>query len=234
MLQQIGHQLSQNPRALLEMTKILRPQLQPRNQGSQARTIVATNKMSTKLLTIAFLQILLASILSGCRVEASGVFELELLKFEQIDPALTANMNGSKIEQTAPSNSQPHQTNVARVLVCLKEAFTSQLEGPCTFGNASLTLNLDSTTQLGVPPADLQQDGRPSAQAQNKQHSQQGSLVTNTVRILFTFRWTVSSRFVFINAALISAWKFRIPCRLMFWAQITRIVECRSAPARSL
>jgi len=50
---------------------------------------------------------------------ASGVFELELLDFKRLDAGGQQAM---------------------RIVVCLKEAFASQLDGPCTYGNASIAL----------------------------------------------------------------------------------------------
>lgn len=146
-----------------------------------------------------FIIILLVSIARQTR--ASGVFELELIKFQPLDvrPTPNDNENSTKIER---SNDED-QTNYIRVLVCLKEAFTSHLDGPCTFGNASITLNRDSLHDqeaLSHPalsnriiPQESRQRHSHAHNLTSSQQQQAGSLMTNLVRILFTFRWTVSS-----------------------------------------
>lgn len=143
--------------------------------------------------------ILLVSIAKQTR--ASGVFELELIKFQPLDvrPTLSGNENGTQIERP---NDEDHK-NYIRILVCLKEAFTSHLDGPCTFGNASITLSGDSlheqeaSSQSALSNRIISQEPiqRHSHvhNLANSQHRQAGSLMTNLVRILFTFRWTVSS-----------------------------------------
>lgn len=163
-------------------------------------------------LPIVLTTLLLLSHTSGTTL-ASGVFELELLKLEHLDVDLSnPNSNpNSTVEQQVDSTqtnaaklSQEDPTKLVQILVCLKEAFTSQLDGPCTFGNASITLLRDSLSQAKqnstLPtgaPRDLSQDQASGKQQNSSQQlqQQQGSLSTNVVRILFTFRWTVSYLF---------------------------------------
>lgn len=141
------------------------------------------------------------------QVRCSGVFELEFLKLQPLETTKQSNTdisNNRTIEQeqvspVSQTNELENPSNLIQVLVCLKEAFTSQLDGPCTFGNASITLHKDSILQepnSKIAPSILRQRRHPDEQdfkstVANKQ--QQGSLLTNVVRILFTFRWTVSS-----------------------------------------
>lgn len=118
-------------------------------------------------------------------VQSSGVFELEFIRLEQLELDSKASLQNSQSAGLVPATSanKSHQLDpnkLMRIFVCLKEAFTSHLDGPCTFGNASINLQRDSL-QLAAPI-------KPQTTGQV-----QGSLLTNIVRIPFTFRWTVSS-----------------------------------------
>lgn len=140
------------------------------------------------------------------QVLSSGVFELELIKFQPLDVRPTLNNNNANNSKIELANHE-EQNNFIRVLVCLKEAFTSNLDGPCTFGNGSITLSQDSvlqqevTNHLALSNSIKSQEsiGRQShihnsTNNQQQQQQQAGFLMTNIVRILFTFRWTVSSQ----------------------------------------
>lgn len=149
-----------------------------------------SRKMSSLNFTLISTTILIITLTQ--EIKASGVFELELLQLEQLDLKLNANFknNSSKTyneQQVQNNNNQNSQyedsQNLIRIFVCLKEAFTSQLDGPCTFGNASLTLERDSINTRNVD----------QTLNSTKHH---GSQLTNLVRILFTFRWTVSISFI--------------------------------------
>lgn len=157
------------------------------------------DKMSLHHSVPVFIIVLLALI--SQQVQTSGVFELELIKFQPLDvrPVLSNEPNSRIVEN---SNNQ-EGNNVVRLLVCLKEAFTSNLDGPCTFGNASITLNKDlmqqeaSSEQIQSKKSNIEQrqtniNNSTATNIQQQQH-QAGSFMTNVVRILFTFRWTVSS-----------------------------------------
>lgn len=165
------------------------------------------DKMSVHHSVPVFIIVLLASI--SRQVQTSGVFELELIKFQPLDvrPISSNEPNRGRIEDT---NNQD-ENNPVRILVCLKEAFTSNLDGPCTFGNATITLNKDSMQQEMTSHFIASSDQIQSKKSNTEQHQRQtninnftatniqqqqqqaGSLMTNVVRILFTFRWTVSS-----------------------------------------
>lgn len=172
-------------------------------------------------LHIIVATLLLMSI--GQQIQSSGVFELEFLKLQPLESTTKQqqsnpdnnNSNSSRtIEQQMSSVSQTSESpsNLIQVLVCLKEAFTSQLDGPCTFGNASLTLYKDSILQepnskvTNMLSQNHHLNGGNSTTVietttTTTNQQQQGSLLTNVVRILFTFRWTVSS----LDLALISS-----------------------------
>lgn len=146
--------------------------------------------MSLSGLSIAVIFVALLAT-SRNQVSSSGVFELEVLKLQQLDLKTTNEINSTKTD--AQHQVKENQSDLIRILVCLKEAFTSQLDGPCTFGNASITLSDDSIRHSraeDLAEADRSQQQQ-SGQSQNAQN--QGSQLTNIVRILFTFRWTVSS-----------------------------------------
>lgn len=158
-------------------------------------------------LHIVVATLLLMSI--GQQIQCSGVFELEFLKLQPLETTKQSNMDSAsnrtidqeQVSSLSQTNQSENPSNLIQVLVCLKEAFTSQLDGPCTFGNASITLHKDSILQepsSRITSSILRQRRHPDGQnstitatAANQQ--QQGSLLTNVVRILFTFRWTVSN-----------------------------------------
>lgn len=119
---------------------------------------------------------------------SSGVFELEFIRIEQLDIENRASSQNSQLGgPVSPPSANKRQleqqqdpSKLVRIFVCLKEAFTNQLDGQCTYGNASINLQRDSIMQATpIKPKAINQI--------------QGSLLTNTVRIPFTFRWTVSS-----------------------------------------
>lgn len=168
---------------------------------------VVEGKLFSKISLFSLILLLTLCKLS-LRAHASGVFELELVDLQRYDSSSSKSIDSG---QTAP----------IRLLVCLKEAFTSQLDGPCTFGNASITLNQpiikkqsttgEQQTNHTIENLETEQYQQvtdttrtsPQQQLQNltslqighqvQQKQQQGSLLTNVVRILFTFRWTVSN-----------------------------------------
>lgn len=155
-----------------------------------------------------FTIILLTSIISSRNAKCSGVFEIELIKFQPLDvrpliPNIT-NQTSRIEQQQQQSQDDEDQNNFIRILVCLKEAFTSHLDGACTFGNASITLSKDSikhesatsylTTNQIKSHDSIQRQLHNSTTTTIQQQHQTGSLMTNIVRILFTFRWTVSIR----------------------------------------
>lgn len=163
-----------------------------------------------------FAAVFLMSIFTAKQTKASGVFELELIRFQQLNSMQHATMNSQLSDkQLNFENRSPNDNKTAtqlvtdlqqqdkeseepllRVLVCLKEAFTSQLDGPCTFGNATIALSRDAFDQSNSLKSTAQASSvRLSSAANDKQLNQthqQGSSMTNIVRILFTFRWTVS------------------------------------------
>ena len=136
---------------------------------------------SRKLMEVVLLLVTLCKLpQEAC---STGVFELELLDLQRLDAA-----------------ARPAEPT--RVFICLKEAFASQLGGPCPFGNGSITLGRPhpsgewrrNQTQNTDPEGELaignETRRRSLGQGQQKQ---QGSLLTNLVRISFSFRWTVSN-----------------------------------------
>lgn len=185
------------------------------NIRTKRTTITKMLRHQVTMTTLVSTIILISALLTK-QIKASGVFELELIKFQHLNnlhqhralhhqPVKIENnssTNSRTVEQPVTNHHQQQQnedsssTNLLRVLVCLKEAFTSQLDGPCTFGNASITLSADSQIQtdslnLNQPTSTGQQANFTVASGIQLQH-QQGFSTTNIVRILFTFRWTVS------------------------------------------
>lgn len=168
-------------------------------------------QMSRSSCESVLLSLFISYYLCSCAVvivRASGVFELELIK---LDSDLATNRAiGSGLEvaasNTTASNhvSAPTQdqlnTNqqLKRVFVCLKEPFTSNLDGPCTFGNASIL----------VKSTGHRQDSNSTTAHSSEQQQQQGSLLTNIVRIPITFKWTVSMRWLSLEfrALLVVKW----------------------------
>ena len=138
-------------------------------------------RMSTANNMAAVLFFILIAISSLTPINSSGVFELELVDFKRFDL-----QTDSKNEDNN-SNLLFNQTTPTRLHICLKEAFTSQLDGPCTFGNSTITLN--SQTEQPTTQSYYQSSQQ---QLQEPVKQQQESPSTNLVRILFTFRWTVS------------------------------------------
>lgn len=133
-------------------------------------------------------------------VQASGVFELELIKLESNNLMLrnkstdhhfapdhsppTIALNQQQQQQQLRTAATDSDEKLKRVFVCLKEPFTSHLvDGPCTFGNASII--------VGQQDSSNSQTDSPGPAAVGEQQ-QQGSLLTNIVRIPITFKWTVS------------------------------------------
>lgn len=177
-------------------------------------TMATTVKMSQKVMILTSLFVLAAN----QQVRTSGVFELELDEFRQLDVG-------------RPPDDKTN--NPIRLTICLKEAFTSLLDGPCPFGNASITLNGGQVAQLLNSDEETISVSRPDRNktitsrdgkqlindtmtlVQNQKDDQslaqqfntpkhnnnlpprveqpQRSPLTNLVRILFTFRWTVSN-----------------------------------------
>lgn len=137
---------------------------------------MSTIKMSPLILALILALCATLSPLYLKSAKATGVFELELIDLQPFGHSLESNTN-------------------FRVLVCLKEAFTSKLDGQCTFGNASVTLNKlpphKRAETANLTEQQLQQQVATFTTNQ-QQHLPSGSLSTNLVRILFTFRWTVS------------------------------------------
>ena len=177
---------------------------------------------------------------------ASGVFELELMDFQRFDqPSPSARLRTTATTSKDTITSQNISSPI-RLVICLKEAFASQLDGPCTFGNASITLGdqqiatqrhhtslpttstlttvasnaaTNTTTMTNVSEeqqsktittaataqagqqisGEILRNNQPEgvstgpSSATREQELQQGSLLTNVVRIQFTFRWTVSN-----------------------------------------
>lgn len=168
------------------------------------------------------------------RINASGVFELEFIKLQPLIDISTSTENSTKSspeQQQVPGQfvSQENPSNLVRILVCLKEAFTSQLDGPCTFGNASITLNRDSMQQSNT---NHHQDYSSNKQTSAQQQQQRGSQLTNIVRILFTFRWTVSS--ILISIALYRPYLHLLSAHLLLLNRIlARIIEFYSAKVQN-
>lgn len=187
---------------------------------------------------------------------ASGVFELELLDFQRLDQSYQASGKVAQTNETTTTGQHNQITSPPmRILICLKEAFTSQLDGLCTFGNASITLgsqqslehhtvlpitntnaaieesqsNTKTTTaalayqQVAASEAqrnDQQQQNATTSVVrrlltndQQEQQQRRGSLLTNAVRIQFTFRWTVSNSSFSPSLSL-----FTLDlCAIVFW-----------------
>lgn len=166
--------------------------------------------LNQRLMPVLPIILLTSIIILSKHAKCSGVFELELIKFQPLDVRppiqnhIHSNATSSRIEQQ--QDHEEDQNSFIRVLVCLKEAFTSHLDGTCTFGNASITLSKDSikpheatasyltTNQIKSHEPIQRHSHNHSTSIQQQQQQQTGSLMTNVVRILFTFRWTVSSR----------------------------------------
>lgn len=162
--------------------------------------------------------LLILTFLLACQhqqVDATGVFELEILKIQQLIDGQPSSTHNNKHQESATqeanltnlsNDEQPAQ--LIRVIVCLKEAFASHFDGPCTYGNASITLSSRdhlSKQQLGTmqelptiktapvsTTSDVTTTNTDQTYSNQTNIQQQGSLLTNVVRILFTFRWTVS------------------------------------------
>lgn len=168
--------------------------------------------MPNMLPLILFFSIICSSFIH--QAQASGVFELELVELQKLDQPIFTKQTRHQPHSQQITTTGHHQAT--RLFICLKEAFTSQLDGPCTFGNATLTLGNDNETnparrftvtgqeqQVAVNTT-IEQDEQQASEARgshlqsqnqtqfNQQH-QQRSPLTNVVRILFTFRWTVSN-----------------------------------------
>lgn len=176
------------------------------------RTSRSRTRSRKNLLANCFL----LSIVTLCELfirqtSASGVFEFQLLDLDRLDHSLAPH--------------QDHQAGPARpilVHVCLKEAFASQIDGPCAYGNITLTMNqrrtltrstsTTGTTSLGPhsssdgtqqAPASMGSSNHINNTALGDYHQEddqedqeqlrRGSQMTNLVRMPFTFRWTVSS-----------------------------------------
>lgn len=176
---------------------MIKPNLHKNHQTFSSSTNI---RISARTMRILIAILCLFSSIGQQFVAASGVFELEFIKLQQLDTRQTSvdTTNSSKINRMhdtqAVNSNKDNPTDLIRVLVCLKEAFTSQLDGPCTFGNASITLSRDSIQQHLEPttPSSINRDSSLGKIQTSAQQQQQGSLLTNIVRILFTFRWTVS------------------------------------------
>lgn len=164
----------------------------------QKRKINYTYRTSTSLVIYCLFQLIALSAVH--RANSSGVIELELVDLLRLDTTTSS----SKSLSTSGSSS------LIRLSVCLKEAFASQLDEPCAFGNGSLTLGdedeffkqrlSDSSSVVKAVKKShgdrqtqsrglRQHEGSHKQQQQNQQH---GSQTANIIRIPFTFRWTVS------------------------------------------
>lgn len=157
-----------------------------RNRKNQPRTWNSNSMKSgmkwaaSKLLWV-YCSHLLVQLLANKQALASGVLELELVDLRQVDTAPRA----------VGQNEAPF-----RLAVCLKEAFASQLDGPCAFGNATLTLDHLDPSNLGrmdkLASRSNPWHGGEEKSARNKTPEHWGSQMMNVVRIPFSFRWTVS------------------------------------------
>jgi hypothetical protein len=137
---------------------------------------------------------------------ASGVFEFELVDLVRLDQSV-------KHEKHQEKNT----VNPTILLhVCLKEAFTSQLDGLCAYGNVTLIVDqqqqqqhnrsspLNERRSNGTLASVLLASGGGNQGAGGGEHEEHadgdldadkqrgGSQMTNIVRLPFTFRWTVS------------------------------------------
>lgn len=193
------------------MDQTIRYSIERHKAQEKRRKIIRRERMHVKmLLLLCFISCLLPSI-SFDVVQASGVFELELIKLTETRPDFRespANDSLSRAPVTTPATLSADPTTAAsaaeklrRVFVCLKEAFTSQpIDGPCTFGNASIIVSQqqqDSTNQSSTQTLTT----APTV-ATDEQQQQQGSLLTNIVRIPITFKWTVSFLLFFFFSSL--------------------------------
>lgn len=193
-----------------------------RKSDSTMKPATVTWRFSALVATILFFSSI------SRRIEASGVFELEFIKFELLDlpPRLASENLDHPMHRTNESHHPSHEAapkNPLQVFVCLKPAFTSQLDGPCTYGNASTTLIKESSVVIQDPPltTDLKQ----------QVPDQQGYLATNLVRIPFTFRWTVSS----ISFSYLSVASFLLPLsRVHLSARFARSDFLSSSPLQKM
>lgn len=106
--------------------------------------------------------------------------------------------------KTRANLHQDSKSDLIRVLVCLKEPYTTQVGRPCPYGNASILLRPDQDLkgdsgvhlQFEQPQAtNLSASQRTTiinSNASSPSSSSTSQLPSNLVRINFTFRWTVS------------------------------------------
>lgn len=110
--------------------------------------------------------------------------------------ALAAGARAAGVFEFELSNATlPATANDVKVFVCLKEAFASNLQEPCTYANASLVLFAAPEVRAapGSAPAEAAGETRAKAEAAAVERSAAGRKVSKqVVRIAFTFRWTVS------------------------------------------
>lgn len=129
---------------------------------------------ATSLLLIAALN------LQSELANAAGIFELQLTKFELL------NAPTFKAENTT---RQP-ETGV-QIFVCLKEAFASNLLEPCAFGAANFSLDSSNAALI-----DSSASSNSSSELTSDERATRASTNSNSVKINFKFRWTVSQRLV--------------------------------------
>lgn len=172
---------------------------------------IANSSLAMEFVRGTLLVLTLAFLASSNSVTCSGVFELELINYEESNPLpfRSTNYLASSSSNSKSLSNLKQQTELdtgeqglVRMLVCIKEAFATNLDGPCTFGNASILFRDHRDKENNRHHANEQQ------QQQQQQHQQEiGTLEgyqssstatrfipTSPVRIPFTFRWTVSTR----------------------------------------
>lgn len=121
------------------------------------------------------------------QIEASGVFELELINFQQLD--LRSSQSKTQRNSTDERSKRPDEPNILTLFVCLKQQFASNLDGPCLFGNASIVLLQNKDEEAGK----LRQPHEPTPSSNPNGNQNQTEQLSNIARIFFTFKWMVSS-----------------------------------------
>ncbi|KAG9511239.1 Protein serrate, partial [Fragariocoptes setiger] len=158
-----------------------------RTQVEKKHEICKRHKF-TSPLSIALIVLTLAT-WAARHVQASGAFELEFMRLDDVTPRI---------------KSQPF----TYAIVCLKEAFASQLSFPCAYGNASITLShplhvqqqqqqnrINHKNSIDIDN-NIQQQANAATTASDSaalQSSESTNIeLANVARIPFTFRWMKS------------------------------------------